>query len=341
MTAKVKNILVGVFLAGFVGLLAAFNAAKPRVLVLHAGSEEAAWVRGVDGGIDAALAGNRRPIAVERHYLRLDRLARPDARAAAVAEARRAIERLDPDVLLAVDDESNEAVARGYAARGRPRIVYVSIDQPPARYGYAGGDTATGIVEELPLAAVRDAVTAMRNAAASRVAAIGVDGDTGRAERAQVEAFDWTPHRLVSSEVARDLPAWKRFVESSAATADVLLVLSTAGLPREPDSPETVGGPELARWVEAQPRPVPIGLHAGYVADGGGFAIFPAAGDYGRRAMAMALAWIDEPRGPPPAPVTSSHFDVAIDPARLSARGVKLPAIYSEAARAGGRLAFP
>ena len=341
MTVKLKNILVGIFLVGFVGLLAAFNAAKPRVLVLHAGSEESAWVQGVDRGIDVALAGNRRPILVERHYLRLDRLARPEARVAAAAEARRAVERLDPDVLLAVDDESNEAVARAYAARGRPRIVYVSIDQPPARYGYAGMATATGIVEELPLAAVRDAVTAIRGGQAARVAAIGVDNDTGRAERSQVDAFDWSPHRLVWSEIAGDFLAWRRFVESSSAKADVLLVLSAAGLPRGPGSTETVAGYEIVPWVEAHARPVPIGLHAGYVAAGGGFAIFPAAGDYGRRAMAMALEWLDEARGPPPPPMTSAHFDVAIEPARLAARGVEVPEIYVEAARAGGRLVGP
>ncbi len=334
MSVKAKDVLVGLFFTGFVGLLAAFNATKPRVLVLHAGSEASSWVQGVDRGIDLAIEGNRRPIAVQRHYLRLDRLARPEARAAAAAEARRAIERIDPDVLLAIDDESNEAVARTHAGRKRPRIVYVSIDQPPERYGYTGKGNVTGIVEALPLAAVRDAVTAMRGTNAARIAAIGVENDTGRAERMQVEAFDWAPHALVSSATVGDLASWKRYVESTAAEADILLVLSSAGLPSEPGGGETVAGPELASWVEAHARPVPIGLHAGYVTAGGGLAISPAAADYGCRAMEMALQWLDAPAGPPPAAVTSSHFDVTLDQARLSARGVTLPAIYAEAARA-------
>lgn len=343
MTATWKHGLVGLFVVGCAGVLTAFNATKPRILVLHTGAETTAWVRGVDAGIDAALAANRRPLTVRRHYLRLDRIARPESRAAAAAEARMAIEQLDPDLLLAVDDESNEAVASRYAERGRPRIIYVSIDQPPERYGYPGPDRGvnhghvTGIREELPLAAIRDAVSAIHGGRA-RIAALGIDSDTGRAERIQVEAFDWSPHAVTAVATAGDLAAWQRFVTVEAAGTDVLLVLSSAGLARADGSGETVGGPEVASWVEAHCGPLPIGVHAGFVADGGGLAISPAAADYGRRATAMALAWLDDPAGPPPRPETSGHFDVAVAPARLAARGIVLPAIYSEAARAGGRL---
>ncbi len=52
--------------------------------------------------------------------------------------------------------------------------------------------------------------------------------------------------------------------------------------------------------------------------------------------MEMALDWLDESDGSePPAAVESSHFDVAPDPARLRARGVLLPGVWVEAARAG------
>jgi hypothetical protein len=347
VTATWKHGLVGLFLVGCAGALTAFNATKPRVLVLHAGAETTAWVRGVDAGIDAVLAANRRPLAVQRHYMRLDRVTRPESRAAAAAEARMAIERFDPDILLAVDDESNEAVASRHADQERPRIVYVSIDQPPERYGYhgltvgRGRDTirrnVTGIREELPLAAIRDAVSAIHGGRA-RIAALGIDSDTGRAERIQVEAFDWSPHALTAVGTAGDLAAWQRFVAAEAAGADVLLVLSSAGLARAAGRGETVDGAEVASWVEAEATPLPIGVHAGFVADGGGLAISPAATDYGSRAMTMALAWLDAPAGPPPRPETSGHFDVAVAPERLAARGVVLPAIYAEAARAAGAL---
>ena len=339
MRSTAKHMLVGLFLACFAGVLVAFNASKPRILVVHASSEKSRWVERVDAGIDETLASNRRPLTVRRHYLRLDRLVRPEARAAAVAEARRAIEIVDPDLLIAVDDESNEAVASGYVGRSRPRIIYVSIDQPPERYGYPGSaGNVTGIREELPLAAIRDAVSAIRAGGVARIAAIGVENDTGRAERMQVEAFDWSPHELLASATLGDLAAWKRFVESEASRADVLLVLSSAGLARDTGSSEITTGPEVAAWVEEHASALPIGVHAGFVADGGGLAISPAGADYGSRGMAMALEWLDDLDGPPPPPMTSAHFDVSVNPARLRARGVVLPAIYEEAARAAGSL---
>jgi hypothetical protein len=347
VNATWKHALVGLFLAGCAGVLTAFNAWRPRILVLHAAAETSPWARGVDAGVDAALAVNRRPLSVRRHYLRLDTLARPEARSAAAAEAIRAIERFDPDVLVAVDDESNAAVASRFVTRGRPRIIYVSIDQPPERYGYPGPTdepgrdadrtSVTGIREELPLAAIRDAVSAIHGDGV-RIAAVGVDSDTGRAERIQVEAFDWSPHAVASVATAGDLAEWKRYVEAGAAGVDVLLVLSSAGLAREPAGGATASGPEVAAWVEERSAPLPIGVHAGFVADGGGLAISPAATDYGSRAMTMALEWLADPAGPPPRPETSAHFDVALAPARLAARGVVLPAIYAEAARAAGAL---
>lgn len=157
----------------------------------------------------------------------------------------------------------------------------------------------------------------------------------------QVEAFDWAPHTLAAVATVRDLAAWKRFVTEDAAGADVLLVLSTAGLAREAEHAATVDTALVAAWVEAEARPLPIGVHAGFVAAGGGLAIFPAATDYGRRGMAMALDWIERPAGPPPRPEVSGHFDVAVAPERLAARGIVLPAIYAEAARASGHLAVP
>lgn len=335
----IRGLLVALATIGFVAVLAAFNAAKPRILVLHAAEKEAPWPAGVDRGIREVLAANRRPVAVSWHWLGLTRTLSGAARANAAAAARRAIASFDPDVLVAIDDEANAAVARGYAGPGRPRVLYVSIDRPPQAYGYGPETDATGIVEWLPLAAVRDALAAIRPGEQVRIAAIGADNETGRAELAQVRGFDWSPHALVASRAAADTADWQRFVETDALAADALLVLSYSGL----DGPE--GSPaderQLAGWVEEHARPLPIGLHAGFVLDGGGLAISPPPVATGRLAMSLALQLLDSPSGsavglPPPA--VSHHFDVAVARRRLARRKVTLPAIYVEAARAAGNL---
>ncbi len=335
----IRGFLVALATVGFVAILAAFNASKPRILVLQAAEKGTPWAAGVDRGIRAVLATNRRPVSVAWHWLGLTRTLSPQGRASAVASARRAIASFDPDVLMAIDDEANAAVAQDYAQAGRPRVVYVSIDRLPEAYGYGPGANATGIVERLPLAAVCDALSAIRVGQQLRIAAVGAANDTGQAELAQVESFDWGPHTLVAVRAATDTVDWRRFVETDAAPADVLLVLSYAGL----DGPDgrPVDERELANWVEDSARPLPIGLHAGYVFDGGGFAISPPPVSTGRLAMTLALALLDSPSGhatdlPPPA--LPDHFDVAVNRRRLAQRQVKLPPIYLEAARAAGNL---
>lgn len=335
----IRGFLVAIATVGFVATLAAFNASKPRILVLQAAEKGTPWADGVDRGIRAVLAANRRPVSVAWHWLGLTRTLSPQGRATAVASARRAIASFDPDVIMAIDDEANAAVAQEYARAGRPRVLYVSIDREPEAYGYGPYANATGIVERLPLAAVRDALSAIRPGWQLRIAAVGAANETGQAELAQVESFDWAPHALVAARAATDTDGWRRFVETEAAAADVLLVLSYTGLDGSDGRP--VDERELANWVEDSARPLPIGLHAGFVYDGGGFAISPPPVATGRLAMTLALELLDSPCGQAtqlPPPSISDHFDVAVNRRCLERRQVTLPRIYLEAARAAGNL---
>lgn len=139
-----RNLLIAGFLTTFVVLLGSFNATKPRILVLHSADREVPWVTQMDAGMRNALQRNRRPISVEWMYMGVNAPGARDSLGAA-SEARRAISRDDPDIVIAVDDEANALVARDYVGRDRPRVLYVSIDRPPAAYGYPGAPNVTGL----------------------------------------------------------------------------------------------------------------------------------------------------------------------------------------------------
>jgi hypothetical protein len=364
---RLRAFLIACFAVGGLLALAGFNASRPRLMVLHSGSERALWVQDVDRGMQQELDRNRRPVSLTRHYLRLDEPdLGPEAIRVRVQDAHRAIARMRPDVLIAVDDEANALVARDYVGRGRPKVLYVSIDQPPAEYGYQSATTVTGISEELPLAAVRDALGDLRNAPDAagpdrredtagaerlpgrppstalgsgqplRIAAIARDSESGRAELAQVRQFDWSPHQLGPTAAVRTLPEWQERCRSLAGSADILLVLSYRGFVREGGGGGLVPGAELAEWLEQESVPLPVGLDVGYVVDGGGWSLAPAPLDYGEGGMRMALEWLEPARnGELPESWRSSHFDVALRASRLRRRGLWLPPIYAEAARAG------
>ena len=346
-----RNLLIAGFIVAGLLALAGFRASLPHVLILQSGSEGSAWVHGLDLAFDRELQASRRPVHVERYYLRLDEPgADPDAVRGRVQDARRAIDRAKPDMLVAVDDEANALVARHVAAHvaGQPdlRVLYVSIDQPPARYGYDGRAATTGLSETLPLIAIRDAVTALRGVSPFmlerqpdrplRVAALARDSETGRAELEQVRRFDWAPLQLVDTAAAGNFSDWQRTCGSWSGDADVVLVLSYRGLPREAGSTKPVAGTDLTDWMERECRPVPIGVSSGYVTDGGGLSIAPSPEEYGRIAARMALQWLetDHDATKLPAPRQASHFDVALRASVLLRRGLHLPPLYVEAANA-------
>jgi len=332
-----RNLLIGGFLLTFVLLLGFFNAAKPRIMVLHSGSAGSVWVDQVDQGMRAALAANRRPVSVEWSYLGL---ASPPGRGVAesTAEARRAIDRFKPDVLIAVDDEANSFVAQHYVGRDKPHILYVSIDRAPAAYGYADAPNVSGIAEQMPWAAIRDALIQMFPGRAVRLPVVGVDGPTDRAEVAQLKAFDgWGPIAIGEPALVSTAGAWRDAV--TRADGDALLVLGPQDLPGDDGS--TVTAADLSRWTQDNARPLPIGTQVDFVPAGGVLSFAPAPDDYGRKAIELALDWLDDRATPgPPPPVTSSHFDVAVRTEALARRGFALPQIYLEAARENNSL-FP
>lgn len=329
-----RSLLIAGFLATFVILLGHFNATKPRILVLHSAARDSPWVSQMDAGMRKALQRNRRPVSVEWMYMGVTSPSLRNAREAA-AEAQRGIGRTDPDLLIAVDDEANALVARDYVGRDTPRILYVSIDRPPAAYGYAGAPNVSGIADLLPWAAFRDVLTDIFGARAD-VAVVGVDNESGRAELDQIRAFDWGPVTVGRADLVASAPAWREAV-ARADGADALIVLGAQALP-DGDG-RLVSAAELSRWTEQNSRPLPIGTEVDFVTDGGALSLAPPPDNYGEQAIELALDWLDDRRTPgPPPPVTSSHFEVALRQDLLARRGVVLPPIYAEAARENGTL---
>ena len=334
MSKVPKLLLIVACLLSFLLLLGTFNGSKPRILVLHSGQQDSPWVREVDRGMREALAANRRPVSVEWDYLDISA---PGAdQRVQQAQARRAVGRIDPAVLIAVDDEANLLVARDYVGRAEPRILYVSLDRPPADYGYVGAPNVSGIAERLPFQAVKEAITALNPGVTPSVSIIGVDNVTGRAEMAQAQAFDWGPVTVDAAGLVSAAEGWREFV-SGASNSDVLVVLSCRDLPEGDGAVFTVA--EASRWTQENSRALPIGTQVDFVENGGALSISPDPDDYGRTAIRLALDWLDDRTTPgPPPPVESNHFAVSIRTDGLNRRGVTLPPIYLEAARENGTL---
>jgi hypothetical protein len=344
MKRGVLGWLVGIFLLAAMVLLIGFNFTKPRILVLHSGERSNGWDQRIDDGIRTALGRNRRPVSVHWYYLGLERFPLEDERQDAATQARRAIEQLRPHVVLSVDDEAQAYVARHYAvpaesaqaAEPSTRIVYAAIDGQPSSYGYDSAANVSGVLERLPLAAMRETLVTLRNGQPARLAVIGPVDPTGVAQMQQVQAFDWGPHGLVAAQALPDFAAWQQAIPQLDTQADVLIVLSFGGLPQGGGSSRLTAAKEVAGWIETHAKALPIGVDTAFVEGGGGLAIGPSPREMGEVAMQMSLVWlraVANGRSAAPPVVAGMHYRVALRESALRARGVVLPSIYVEAAR--------
>lgn len=333
---KTKAILTAAALLAFVVLLGSFNATKPRILVLQSGRQDSPWVGEVDRGMREVLKQNRRPVSVEWDYMGLGGPTSVANTDTARAEAVRAIDRINPDVLIAVDDEANLLVARDYVGRSTPRVVYVSLDRRPDDYGYVGARNVSGIAERLPFQAIKEALTVVAPGRVPGVALLGVDTVTGRAEMAQAEAFDWGASKITGAQLVSTAEDWRGFVNGVSAS-DVLVILSSEDLPERDGTPFTAA--DASRWTQQNSKALPIGSQVDFVLNGGALGFSPDPDEYGEAAIRLALDWLDARSTPgAPAPVESSHFAVSVRRDALLGRGIVLPPIYIEAARENGTL---
>lgn len=347
MKRGVVGWLVGFFLLTMLAGLVTFNLTKSRILVLHTGQRDNGWVQRVDDGMRRVLEKNRSPLSVQRHYLGMERFNNEEERQEAAQLARRAIQQIRPDVLIAVDDEAQAYVARHYAVpagsvkagRSPMRVVFAGINQEAADYGYAGAANVTGILERLPLRALRETLTTLapsRSGRPARIAVIAPDDETAHGQMAQVQGFDWGPHQLVGSYNLPYFADWQALIPTLKGRADALIVLSFGGIPQSAQALRPTTQAEVASWIEANASMLPLGIGTSFVENGGGLAIAPSPREMGEVAMTRALDWLQvHHEGPLVAPplVTNQHYRVALRESALRARGIELPSVYQEAAR--------
>lgn len=327
------------FLLLLSGLLIAFNHAKPRLLVLHSYSESGSWEQRFNQGVQNVLDANRLPIATRWHYMSFGYSeVQSDADWMAAGDrARAVIQSWKPDVILIVGEEAQQWLGSRYASQDPKgqRMVY-AMSEDPQRFGYVNAANVTGVREMLPLAQVREVLNRLQ-LHQPRILALGMDDPTGEAESEQVRNFDWAPGKLLPVQQVKDYAAWQQAVTDAADQADVLLILSFAGLPRSATDPGFVDPLEVALWTERHARPLPISLRARFVQGGGALAISPSTSALGEQATRLAL--LAMPGQPLPAVQASEDFAVGLRPQRLAERGYQLPDIYVQTARAS-RLLF-
>lgn len=311
---------------------------RPRILVLFPLNPTADWSVRVETGIKQGLVNNRRPVSVTYHYMDMNNEYSESQMHVSVASARRAIEREKPDILISVDDETNNLVTSKIEPAKRPPVVFTSMLQSPESYGYSAATRVTGVSEDMPTAAIIELMKVLKPSESLKIAVIGINDVTGQSEMKIMKAADWGHHSLGPLALVDDFNEWQAFIKGPASQADVLIVLTTDLLKKESGG-EYVPEKDIVSWTQSNAASLSIGVRLSYVRYGGGLAIAMPGAVFGRQAMEISLKWLDSGLNHAPPPVQKPNdFDVAIRTSVLRDKGVVLPNVYRELARASGSL---
>ena len=339
MKRTLEKAMPALFMAGALLLLGWYNVGKPSILVLHSYDPGYAWVRDINVGLQRRF-DRKYLYTVRWYYMDTKRHPSPAFKDSAGTAARNMVAATRPDVVIAIDDDAQQYVARHFVGDPRITIVFAGVNRQAADYGYAGAANVTGILERIPLAAMREALLSAPSLAAPgrapRVAYLGDRSETVDGDVAQVLRHDWAPVQLGRVQQVDTWPGWQAAVRALSAGHDVLLVSGYRGLRRSSTDPRLVPAPEVVAWTEEHARVPVISFNGFFTEDGGMLAIGTSPYEQGEQAATLALQVALGRRPAAGLPVqTSRQFTVSMRGARMQARGFVLPRVYEAAARTG------
>jgi ABC-type uncharacterized transport system substrate-binding protein len=338
---KLQNIIIGIFMAGALGLLVWFNVSKPSVLVVQSYDQKYPWTRDLNVGLQRVLNS---PYRYRTRFFYMDTKRHPDKayKESVGVAARRMIDEMRPDVIIALDDDAQQYVARYYVNHPTIRIVYSGVNKDAADYGYDKANNVTGILERSPVRAISEALQIADNfKSLGRPPKIGFLGDNSepvQGDLRQMRSFDWSPVQLAAVRQADTWPEWQAAVKALGSETDVILLAGYRRVRRSADKPDLVPFREVVDWTDANSAVPVISNNGFYTEEGGMLAIGASPFEQGEVAARMALALIlDHKRAKDLPSESTKHFVVTMNGSKMKARHFSLPMVYEAAARTGDK----
>ncbi|HLA36733.1 MAG TPA: hypothetical protein VJ001_17865 [Rhodocyclaceae bacterium] len=341
MKIRLETLIVTVFLLGSIGMFVWFSTSKPHVLILQSYDKEYSWVKDVNTGLKRVL-DKHRDLAIRWYYLDTKRHPTIEFKTNAGTRARRMIDDSPPDVIVAIDDDAQQFVTRHYLNHPTIKIVFAGVNNEPAAYGFDKATNVTGILERLPLAALKETlqIAAQRNNLQTplRIQFIGDTSETVLGDEKFFRKYNWAPFRILDSKLLNTFDEWKQAVRDSAGQVDFLINSNYRKIRRNANEPGMVPPGELIAWTEKN-SPVPvIGANAFFAEDGGMLAIGTSPYEQGEVAAKLALEILDHNKRPDRLPFQiTDQFVVAMRESLMQARHFDLPQVYEASARASNK----
>ncbi|MBA3012781.1 MAG: hypothetical protein KKF12_10880 [Proteobacteria bacterium] len=338
-TKHLSYFLSLVFLLAIFVAAVYYNTSKPRVMILHSYNPGYAWTRDVDIGL-GRVVDNWTGYSVTWHYMATKQHSDPEWLRRSGIIARRAIERTNPKVLIAIDDLAQSLAAQYFVNDPNMEIVFAGVNGSIEPYGYPGAVNVTGIYERKQLGAVRDAILALENNKVPpdphpKLIYVLDPSLSLEKDRASIDAFAWAPIRYSGSIVAQTFDDWKKIILEKGPGADYIIVANYRKLPVSESDPTYADPKEVMSWTDKNSKTPVVGIQSFNVEDGAMICIGVSPFEQGEVAAKMAQTILEKKIRANQIPIrTNNQCIVAIREFSLAQRRMALPAIYESFGRA-------
>ena len=313
---------------------------RPRIMVVQSYGVDYVWSRDVEVGLKRVFDGLS-GIDVRYHFMATKRNPGADYQRRAGIAARNAVDGFHPNVLITVDDNAQDLVATHYVDDPNMKIVFAGINGSIKPYGFDTAKNVTGILERKPVAALREAVMLMWQAAHGASdrppRAVFLSDATHSAKRDGefLATADWGKVDYAGQLTVSTFSGWKTAVLANARGADYLLVGAYRNLAAKEGADALVPAEEVARWTDVN-SPVPvIGMNIFNSEDGIMLSIGVSPYEQGEVAAEMTMDLVRGRKAIADMPVrTSRQYVVAIRRSSLERRGIRVPGVFEAFARA-------
>ncbi|CAO4834454.1 MAG: hypothetical protein CNLJKLNK_00148 [Holosporales bacterium] len=278
-------------------LLLIYNENKKTILILHSYYNDYSWVQNVNDGLDKVLA-RKDLYRIQYHYMDTKRHPNKEFVERAGNTARQVINQLKPDIIIAVDDDAQQYVAKHYVNAPGISIIFSGVNGLAEKYGYVGSENVTGILERIPLDGLRDVLNIIAEKKKMKQIRIAHISDTSETVSLDDNYFhdfkDWGRIKIKPSKLVCTFQEWKKAILDADKEMDFIIISNYRKISRSTEDPKLVPPEEIMAWtVENATIPI-IGVNSFVVTDGGYLAIATSPYEQGEVAAKQALAILEE-----------------------------------------------
>lgn len=332
----------------FCGFLVYANVQKPRILVLHSYDKEYAWTRDVSVGIRRVL--DKYPYySIKWHYMDTKRRTSPRYKLTAASTAKSLINRWEPHVIIAIDDNaqtmriknriSNKKikiqVASAFVNKPGLQVVFSGVNGTREQYGYVDAENVTGILERLELNAIKTMIREILGKDDARIGLVTDKSTTSEIVHKEVQSFKWHPMKLSHVVATPTFNDWKEAIKQANKKVDILLFTNYHTVARSKKNKQKIPPRELIGWTMENTNLPNIGGWGFFVEDGGMIATGVSPYEQGEEAAKMAVEIIEKKiTAGEILHKSTQQFITYARRSQMEKAGFKLPKVYEAFARA-------